>query len=153
MSDPNIEVWLRMYEEQVRHGRHHEEMRAQSTNFVVAISAAALAFISSDHVTADKVTIIAILLIAINVYGWLISLKHYERSRLHVTVGTKYRDIISEATSIGGRVINVERKAGKTDHEAKFGFSRWLRAYALWSGLHLLLAGFGVALIWKPCAA
>ena len=153
MSDPNIEVWLRMYEEQVRHGRHHEEMRAQSTNFVVAISAAALAFISSEHASADKVTTIALLLIAINVYGWLISLKHYERSRLHVAVGTRYRDVISQATAIGGSLINVERKSGKTEHESKFGFSRWLRAYALWSGLHLLLAGFGMALIWKPCAA
>ena len=153
MSDQNVEVWLRMYEEQSRHGRHHEEMRAQSTNFIVAISAAALAFISSEHATAERVTIIAWLLIAINIYGWLISLKHYERSRLHVTVGTKYRDVISKAAAIGESLINLERNAGKADHERKFGFSRWLRAYALWSGLHILLAGFGVALIWKPCAA
>ena len=103
MEDKNYEIWLRMYEEQVRHGRHHEVLRSQSTNMVLAISAALLAFISSDYTAAGHDKLVSVFIVVINVYGLIMSLKHYERSRLHVGVAGKYRDVVSELSEIDGK--------------------------------------------------
>lgn len=88
MSEKNLDHWSRMYIEQVAHARHHETLRAQSTNPVVVVSAALLAFLASNAATLGRQAMIGVFLIVVNVYGLLMSLKHYERSHLHVTVAS-----------------------------------------------------------------
>jgi len=132
-----------MYEEQVRHARHHETLRSQSTNLIVAISAAIFGLMASSSASGDHPHLLGTFLVVINLFGLLMSLKHYERSRLHVTVASKYRDVISEDSKIGDRELNLSRKAGKDSHSMRFAKSSRLRAYVLWSGLHLILAGMG----------
>jgi len=145
MSDKNLDHWSRMYLEQVTHARHHETLRAQSTNLVVVISAALLAFLASNAATPGRQVMIGVFLIVVNVYGLLMSLKHYERSRLHVTVASKYRDVLSDHTPVGGRTLNDERDSGHQSHAERFpiSFIASVRAYVMWSGLHLLLAVVG----------
>ncbi len=147
MADNKVELWLRMYEEQVRHGRHHETLRSQSTNMVVVISAALLAFVSSDATSSDQDSLIGVFMVVINLYGLILSLKHYERSRLHVGVAAKYRDVVSEASEIGGRKINEARTASKEFHPSRFPCLSKIRAYVLWLGLHLILAVIGLT-VW-----
>lgn len=144
MSEKNADLWMRMYEEQVRHARHHETLRAQSTNTVIAISAALLALLASNVVSADRRFILGAFLVVVNVYGLIMSLKHYERSRLHVGVAGKYRDIISQASALAGNTLNDMRSAGQSAHADRFPWIARVRAYALWSGLHLVLAVVGV---------
>lgn len=148
MSNGPTEIWLRMYEEQMRHARHHEEMRSQSTNFILAISAALLAFIASEVATPDLRSALGLFLVVVNIYGLVMSLKHYERSRLHVAVGGDYRDVISDASSFGGTRVNDVRAAAKAAHAASYRFLRPVRAYLLWSGLHIVLAALGAAVVW-----
>ena len=81
MNNSQFEVWLRMYEEQVRHARHHETLRTHSTNVIIIISAAILAFLSSKFVSPSQHVVFGFFLIAINVYGLILSLKHYERNQ------------------------------------------------------------------------
>lgn len=145
----NIDAWLRMYEEQVSHGRHHEEQRSQSTNIIVAISAAILAFLSSESLTQRTSWPLLSLLVIVNLYGLLMSLKHYELSKLHTSVAGRYRDAISTASPIGSLTINSERKIAHLEHDKKFALIRVTRAYALWSGLHVLLCGIGAALFFS----
>lgn len=147
MEKEKIDLWMRMYEEQVRHARHHESLRSQSTNLIVAISAAVIAFVGSEGVSQTSVPFLGGFLIAINVYGLLMSLKHYERSRLHVTVGSKYRDVVSAQTSISNETINLAREYGRKEHSSKFKTIRALRAYLMWCGLHLILSLFGLSFI------
>lgn len=144
MAGNEVEIWLRMYEEQVRHGRHHETLRSQSTNIVIAISAALLAFVSSPTLESNQNILIGLFIVVINIYGVLMSLKHYERSRLHVRVGGKYRNTISDMSKIGDMAINEARKEGHDSHQSHFPLVRKFRAYQLWIGLHVVLGLIGL---------
>ena len=144
MENKETDIWMRMYEEQMNQGRHHESLRAQSTNIIVAISAAILAFLSSDNEGCVFLAELSILLIIINIYGLLMSLKHYERNRLHVTLGRAYRDVISKFTPIDDFTINETNKMGRDKHKAAFKMTSKMRAYILWSGLHIALAFLGI---------
>lgn len=147
MPDPNADIWLRMYEEQVRHGRHHETMRSQATNLIVVMSGAALAFVASGNASESDTSVLGAFIIAINVYGFLMSMKHYERSRQHVSVAAEYRTVVSEHSPIGGATINDVRSRAKAEHSKHFPVSRRIRAYVLWAGLHLVLAILGARFV------
>ena len=149
MSDEkNVDVWLRMYEEQTRHIRHHELMRTQATNLVVVISAALLALYGTKTVEVGAL-LIGPFIAAVNLYGLLMSMKHYERSLLHASVGSAYRAKVSEHSAIDGQSINDVRHVAHEKHAMGSRMSS-VRAHWLWSGLHglLILAGLVIAL--KP---
>jgi hypothetical protein len=148
MSNENLDAWLHMQEAQGTHGRHHEELRSQSTNLIVAVSAAILAFLSSTAASAKNIWTLALFLIVVNVYGFFMSLKHYERSRLHYDVARSYADIISEHCKLGDTTLNGVRSAAHSRHSKRFSFVRKFRTNVLWSCLHLLLAALGVFLFW-----
>lgn len=147
MPERIVEIWVRMYEEQIRHARHHESLRAQSTNLIVAVSAAILAFLSSKTRSTPTHHALGVLLIAINIYGLMLSLKHYERSRLHASVASHYRDAISAVTSLGGKTIDDARTAAHKAHYRRFRIIRAIPAYVLWSGLHLAVALMGILIL------
>lgn len=142
-TEKNIDIWARMYEEQVRHARHHETLRAQSTHLIVVISAALLAFLSSNAASTGQHYVLGVFLIVLNVYGLIMSLKHYERSRLHVTVAAQYRDAISDNSAIDGLKLNDARNTGHKVHKERFPWIGDVRAYVMWSGLHFVLAVIG----------
>jgi len=149
MNDHSYDVWLRMYEEQMRHARHHETLRTQATNFVVTLSGGILALVAAVPTAEEWRSTLGIFILLINAYGLLMSLKHYERSRLHVTVGSKYRDVLSVILPIGERQLNDERTIGRKEHRKTFYFVHHLRAYILWSGLHAILGLGGIFVIFK----
>ena len=143
----HLDIWARMYEEQIRHARHHESLRSVSTNILVVVTAAALGLFAAD-VTSDQRWVLALFVILINVYGLLMSRKHYERSRLHHAVSGSYRDVISEFSKVGENVVNERRYLARSEHEAGHRlFGRVVRANRLWSGLHVLLAALGALLL------
>ena len=113
-NDDNVDVWIRMYEEQLRHARHHETLRSQSTNIIVAISAAIVAFLGSDASENTSSTFLGTFLIGINVYGLLMSLKHYERSRLHVKVANAYRRRVSELVALWATTLLTQCDSAPT---------------------------------------
>lgn len=145
MSEKNLDHWSRMYQEQIFHVRHHETLRAQSTNLIVVVSATLLAFLASSAASPGRQVVLGVFLVAVNIYGLLMSLKHYERSRLHATVASKYRDVLSENTPVGDQTLNAARASGHQIHGERFSvpFVANVRAYVMWSGLHVLLALIG----------
>ena len=144
----NVDVWLRMYEEQIRHVRHHESLRTQSTSMILVLSAALLAFLSSEIAPQGKQYIPGLFIVLLNIYGALISLKHYERSKLHRAVSEQYRNAISDVAALENLKLNEVRGNGKLKHRENFpGGLRWIfdiRAYVLWTILHLILVAVGV---------
>jgi hypothetical protein len=139
-EEKSIEVWLRMYEGQMVHARHHEALRTQATNMVLVVSAALLAFYGSQSDLWIKLGVGVFIFIA-NLYGLMMSLKHYERSRLHVSVGQQYRNILSKVSALEGKEINRVREE-QHDKHSRGSHWVWLRAYVLWTGLHFLLLIF-----------
>ena len=136
-----------MYEEQTRHARHHESLRSVSTNIVVIVTAAALGLFVAD-VTSDQRWVLALFVILINIYGLLMSRKHYERSRLHHAVSGSYRDVISEFGTVGENAVIERRCRARNEHEARHPVPGGrLRANRLWSGLHVVMAVLGLFLL------
>jgi hypothetical protein len=149
MPDPSAEIWLRMYEEQLRHARHHEELRSQATNLIVVMSGAALALLAAEGASAADSWVLATFIIAINVYGFFMSLKHYERSRHHVSVASKYRAIVSDVCAIGDAKINEVRAAAQKEHFKSFPVLKRVRVYFLWACLHVILISLGMSFIFR----
>ena len=111
---------------------------------IVAVSAALLAFIASAVISNDHNGLIGVFIVIINLYGLVMSLKHYERSRMHINVRGKYRDMISNVSEIDGRKNNMARKEGKDAHPTRFPRLNRIRGDVLWSRLHLILAFVGL---------
>ena len=147
MMSKQTEIWLRMYEEQTRHARHHETLRTNSTNVIVIISAAILALISSDSSSDAQHTTLWMFLIVANGMGFLMSLKHWERSRLHHSVSDRYRTIVSDNAVLGNANLNEERKVGRMQHLLKFRVLVWLPAHVLWPSLHAGIVVMAVLLV------
>lgn len=142
----HLEIWVRMYEEQIRHVRHHETLRSASTNIAVVVSAAVLGLLVSG-LTAEQQWLLSSFLILLNIYGLAMSVKHYERSRLHQAVSGKYRDVISERSKFDGKAINELRCHARREHQTRYFLVRNVRAYWMWCGLHVLLALLGAGLL------
>ena len=140
MNNCEIEVWLRMYEEQIRHARHHETLRTQSTNVIIVLSAATLALLSSEYASAGQRIVLAIILIFGNTYGVIMSMKHYERNRLHVAVADLYRSMISQHSLLQGTSLHEQRQIGHEKHRVRFRFIGRIRAHWLRYGLHVAIA-------------
>ena len=146
-KNDRLDIWVRMYEEQTRHARHHESLRSVSTNIVVIVTAAALGLFAAD-VTSDQRWVLALFVILINVYGLLMSRKHYERTKLHHAVSGSYRDVISEFSKVGENSVNERRCRARNEHEARHPvLGGRLRANRLWSGLHVVMAVLGLFLL------
>ncbi|MAB14885.1 MAG: hypothetical protein CMI59_13400 [Parvibaculum sp.] len=154
-SANKLEGWLRFYEGQIEHVRHHERMRSQATNVVVVISAAMLAFLASSGTTVlvhSSVSIaVGLFIVVANIYGCLMSSKHYERSRLHADVAAKYRIVVS--SMISDEVHNAEevRRSAHQEH-SKMLLTR-IKANWLWSGLHILIGFIGAAIAWNSAGS
>ncbi|HCI98174.1 MAG TPA: hypothetical protein DHV74_00625 [Sulfitobacter sp.] len=150
-SAERLEGWLRLYEGQIEHARHHENMRSQATNVVVVISAAMLAFVASDfeksNLPSSASFAVGLFIVIVNLYGWLMSLKHYERSRLHVDVASRYRAVVSEMISNELQNAEEARRLAHKEH-SKMLLTR-VRANWLWSGLHILIGTIGAAIAWN----
>ena len=138
----HLDVWVRMYEEQIRHVRHHEALRSSSTNIAVVISAAVLGLLAAD-VIPDRQWVLPAFLVLINGYGLMMNPKHDERGKLHHAVASRYREVISEASKVGDCEVNELRRAAWNEHVVRRFWILRVRAYLLWCGLHALLAALG----------
>lgn len=146
-NNDETEIWLRMYEEQIRHIRHHELLRASATNITIVISAAALGLYAADAVATRYRWVFALLLGIANAYGFLMSLKHYERSQLHQAVSAGYRKKIARKIGRGPHRLDKVRRLARAKHHRRRPRMHRVRAYLLWSTLHVVLLLLAVGLL------
>ena len=152
MNDKIVEIWLRMYEEQVRHIRHHETLRTHSTNVVVVLSAGVLGLLSSGVVPPEIQYLLAVFLALINAYGFVVSKKHYERSRLHQQVSSRYRAVISDHSALEKTNLNDQRDIAHREHYGQSTTIAKLPAHRLWSWLHVIIVLLAIPMIFlKSC--
>lgn len=142
----HMDVWVQMYQEQIRHVRHHESLRSNATNISVVVSAAILGLFAAD-VISNRQWLLSLFLIVVNLYGVTMSLKHYERSKLHHAVSERYRHVISRASAFDESAINELRRQARSEHRARHYLIGRVRANWMWCGLHVLLALLGAGLL------
>jgi uncharacterized membrane protein YqjE len=153
MSD-RLDALLRMYDEHAHQARQHEDQRERMTNLILVASVALIAFISYNGLRVAESLIASIAMTILGAYGYLFSLKEYEKNRLHTTILKAFRDEIDKEVSSPRPSIGDLRSDGTVKHERDYKkrtkrTEKWLlnmRLYKLWAGLPLLVAGFGLVL-------
>jgi len=141
MTD-DTEVLLRLCEEQWCQGRQSESQRATVTNFIITISAAILGFLVQKEFTLTSLPL-AILLIALGVYGAVISAKLYERWQFHMRRARYWRKRIDELHP-DARIDQLKVESD-LEHKRKYPKLEKIRLNRLWSALHILIILIGVA--------
>ena len=153
-NENSVEVWLRMYEEEMHYARHHEVLRFHSTSVIVVISAALIAYFGSTEKLTTETCMVGLFLILANILGVLISIRHYERNRRHAAFYSAYRTQISRMTHTTNQnfpSIDCVRKKAKKCHRKST--IRWvtkrlhLKIYQLWCCIHVLLILIGIILL------
>jgi hypothetical protein len=82
----------------------------------------------------------------LGLFGFLASLKHYERSRLHVSRMRAVRRALQAWFKVP--LLQIE-DIGKKMHEARFPIvsKEALRLHYVWQGFHALVMALGVLLL------
>ena|SRR6185503_6248759 len=94
-SKPEVDVLLKLYDEQWTRVRHLENQRATVTNPIVVIASAILGFIVQQGLSVEILPV-SLLLVVLGVYGALTSEKYYERIQLCIKRSTLFRDQIDK---------------------------------------------------------
>jgi len=147
MSD-NTETLLAFYLEDIQYARHHEQLRSQATNIILAAGAVLGATIGFDDSISSADIPTAIFLILIGVFGAAFNFKHYERYNLHYARAREYR---SELANTTGLKVVVMKEVADEKHRLNFPRSHKWRLVTFWCGMPLCVSMMGivvVALVW-----
>jgi len=142
-SKPEVDVLIKLYEEQWTQVRHLENQRATVTNLIVIIASAILGFIVQQGLSIEILPV-SLLLIVLGVYGALASEKYYERIILCIKRSTVFRDQIDKIHP----KMNLAQimKDYSLQHKERFPRLSKISLRSLWFFLHLAIALGGLAL-------
>lgn len=142
---PEDEIMWRMYEEHCTHGRHHETLRATTSNILLAVAAGIIAVVThGDTPLLIEYWPLTTLLICIGLFGALFSAKYHERFCMHTERARQYRDALE--VSLPATQIRKLKTAADAISKAKFPKLFDLRLHRFWVALHLAVATLGVIL-------
>jgi hypothetical protein len=154
------DLW-RFYDEHAAQARQHENMRATVSSTLAGIAAAVAALAAVGGLTVADVPA-GLVIVLLGVLGGALSIKHYERNRMHTAILDEIREHIDQLQSsspASARSTGDLRKAGVRKHERSFSvfsgtrhkgddadhrISPWvnrIRLHLLWLGLP---AGVGI---------
>lgn len=164
-SEAVSNLW-RYYEEHAAQARQHETLRATVTSTLSGIAAAVIGFASLGGLTLSDV-LPGLVVVAIGVLGGALSIKHYERNRLHTRILRAIREEIAALERDPGRqpssTVGVRQK-GERMHAEEFSLhkkkrdrtsdtarpaSRWITVslFQLWLGLNAILTIIGILVV------
>jgi hypothetical protein len=138
------DILLAMYKEQMERCRSHEQKREIVSTVIFAVVGALLAYTAKESTHMFRV-ITYLFIIALGIFGMLITYKHYERYEMHNERGRAFRRklcTISPYTEINEIVDTTKRK-----HKAEFKISSKIEAHYLWMSLHMLIVAAGIAFL------
>jgi hypothetical protein len=171
---PDEQVFLQaMYKEQCDQARQHEALRQQSTTLIFALSgtiaalgAAAIGMSTGKEAVIgpglrSMLVLYAALGIFVTALGWFgrqLSVKHYERNKMHVEHARAYRreleGMFSSTKYRELRKTALERHKSRWNEEegrrAKKVYES--RAFIYWMDMYFFLMGLGIAMIVVPIA-
>lgn len=158
-----------MYKEQCDQARQHETLRQQSTTLVFALSGTIAVVSGAILSAADKsafasqrpwmTVLYAVLGIFVTALAWFgreLSLKHYERNRMHTERAAAYRRELEGAFS--QTKYERLRESAKQSHERNWTEEAGprsatvikSRAFLYWMGMYKFLMALGVVMTVLP---
>jgi hypothetical protein len=142
MADDS-DVLLKLYEEERQHARDAESQRGTLTFLIVGVASGLLSFATERGLTPNTIWLTA-LLVVLGVYGFVTSLKLYERFRFHTTRARNYRRRI--AALHPNAQLNEIKDQAADEHLQRFPRLARSGLQNFWAALHLIIAVVGVAL-------
>lgn len=143
--DDRSEVHWRYLKDNLDHSRHHESMRATSTNIILVVAGACFAVVGYDKcVSASDFPTLAFVAL-LGVFGAFFTAKQTERASLHYQRARELRDAI-DAGPHGPDFKGLKRKADQK-HNPKYP---WLSARDLrnfWIFLHMSITILALVLV------
>jgi len=158
-----------MYKEQCDQARQHETMRQQSTTLVLTLSAAVAAFTGAalsatvGPLVAAKVpwvlacySLLGFVVWKMAALGEGLSLKHYERNKLHVARARQYRGRLANLFS--GSDYDLVNAQADADHKAEWqrdGLGPSIigaRLHQYWTDIFSFVRYLGLTLVAIPVA-
>jgi hypothetical protein len=140
------DLYWRMYNEHTTQARHHEILRGTISTILVSVCAGIFSlYLSQGTLGAKYHPYIGLILIMLGTLGGVLSYKHYERNRLHVSTARQFRTEIDDILRPLGGSINDPNTRGREDHKREYPLSsRWLRVHYLWMAVFIFIIGVGV---------
>lgn len=87
----DIDVFLELYKEQRDLGLHHETQRSTVSSLLLTIAAILIGFITFDNQLTQSDLPATGIVVIIGIFGWLFTLKNYERFSFHRQRSRKLR--------------------------------------------------------------
>ena len=140
-SDPR-ELLLTLYRENSEQARHYERQR-EAVTAVVALGATLVVGLAVLNPASGLLG--AMCLVALGAFGFGASLRHLERSRLHVQ---RVHVTRRELSRLYGVDIEHLYAAATSEHEKRFPqlSRRTARAHYVWQAFHLTVVALGLVL-------
>jgi len=145
-----LEAWIRLYGDEMTYARQHESLRTNSASLIVAATGGVLALLASEAMSLEEQPLLGIvaagLVAVINVIGWFIGEKHYERTRRHQAIASAYRKVISDNCQLGA-VLTDERCRADRCHKKEFECWERRSLHKLWGTIHVVFFLLGLVMV------
>jgi len=140
-------ILIDMYNEQMAHARHHEVLRATVSNIIIVVSAALLGLITYDkQINIDDLAMI-IFLIIVGLFGYLITMKHYQHLQRHLQRANGFVEKIEELYPL--TEISRIMEEARIKNIKEFPILSKARLNTYWGALHIIIILLGVFLLLK----
>lgn len=130
-----------MWKELREHSRQHEAQRAVATNMILVLASADIGIMATIRF-GHRTLPLAAGLIVLGVFGYLLSVKHYDRAEWSTAVAVELERRLEELDPNLG--IAAAKRAGNAFHTARLPRLSRLRLNKVWSSLHLVVAVAGL---------
>jgi hypothetical protein len=143
--DDRSELHWRYLKDNLDHSRHHETLRATSSNIILVVAGAGFTVVGYDKCVAFSDLPILLFIFALGVFGALFAAKQTERASLHYQRARALREALDKgAHSPDFKGLKADADA---KHDPKYPWlsSRELRSF--WMALHLSVSALAALLL------
>ena len=120
----------------------HESQRANMTNIIISLCSIIIGIVATLDSGGHKVSL-SLLIPLLGLFGYLFSLKHYERFSWHLACSNSYREKLHVMYPHSVIDRNLIRKELKN----RFGWVHKSRLNKYWSSIHLVIITIGIGLL------
>jgi hypothetical protein len=124
--------------------RQSETQRALLTNYLLVIAAALSALIVQQKFAASTLPL-STLIAAVGLYGALATAKYHERAEYHLQQARALTRMLRDIGALADDDAVLDQF--RAEHYRRFPRLHKVRLHQLWTGLHLGIAAYGLALI------
>jgi hypothetical protein len=139
-----IDVLLKMYESEMSWAKQAEDQRTAITNIILIVASIIVGVIPQRGGLSKETLPVAILLMALGLYGALVSQKLYERFRFHYGRARNYRRKLNELIPVAE--ISKSMEDAEKEHNKKYKWLYRVSFNRLWMSLYITIAVAGLIL-------